>query len=115
MSVKIEEFGRLIAAKRGARGVRAVAVEIGTSPATLSRVENGNMPDLETFAKLCSWLDRDPREFLGMDADEANAAPRAVVHFRKKKTVTPDTAKALGDMILSAQRAIQARDSLLGQ
>lgn len=113
MSVKIEDFGRLVAAKRGARGVRVVAAEIGTSPATLSRVENGNMPDLETFAKLCRWLDRDPREFLGMDT-ASDTAPRAVVHFRKKKTVTPDTAKALGDMILAAQRAIQARDSLLG-
>lgn len=114
MTVKIEEFGRLLAAKRGSRGVRAVATEIGTSSATLSRVENGNMPDLETFAKMCRWLERDPREFLGMDA-ESSSVPAAVVHFRKKKTIHPDTAEALGELILAAQRAIQARNSLLGQ
>lgn len=111
MALNIEDFGRLIAAKRGSRGVRAVAAEVGTSHATLSRVENGHMPDLETFAKLCRWLNRDPREFLGMDAD-AGAAPQAVVHFRKKKTVPAETAIALGELILAAQRAVQARNSI---
>ena len=114
MSVNIEEFGRLLVAKRGSRGVRAVAADIGTSPATLSRVENGNMPDLETFAKLCRWLERDPREFLGIEMDDSSA-PAAVVHFRKKKTVHPDTAEALGELILAAQRSLQARNRLLGQ
>jgi hypothetical protein len=65
------------------------------------------MPDLETFAKICQWLDRDPREFLGMEVRQE--APRAVVHFRKKKTVTAETAQALGELILAAQRAIWAR------
>jgi hypothetical protein len=69
------------------------------------------MPDLETFAKLCRWLERDPREFLGMDAG-AEEAPRAVVHFRKKKTVAAETAVALGELILAAQRAVQARNSI---
>jgi transcriptional regulator with XRE-family HTH domain len=112
MALNIEDFGRLIAAKRGPRGVRIVAAEIGTSHATLSRVENGHMPDLETFAKLCRWLDRDPREFLGMPKADA-PAPSAVVHFRKKKTVALDTAVALGELILAAQNAVQARNALI--
>ena len=74
------------------------------------------MPDLETFAKLCKWLDRDPREFLGMEVSEASAAsPTAVVHFKKKKTVKVETANALGELILAAQRAIRARDELVGR
>ena len=69
MSLPIEELGRLIVAKRGSRGVRAAAADVGISSATLSRVENGHMPDLETFAKICKWLGKDPREFLGFERE----------------------------------------------
>lgn len=116
MSLTIRDFGRLLAAKRGTRGIRAVALEAGVSPATYSRVENGHMPDLKTFASLCKWLDRDPREFLGMEATQTNVdRARAVVHFRKKKTVQIDTANALGELILAAQRAILAAEEQVGR
>ena len=116
MGLDIAGFGRLLAAKRGKRGVREVAAEVGVSSATYSRVENGHMPDLETFAKLCRWLGRDPSEFLGLEAHKSDQAPtKAVVHFKKKKTVKPETAKALGELILAAQRAIRARDELIGR
>jgi transcriptional regulator with XRE-family HTH domain len=114
MPLSIEEFGRLIVIKRGGRGVRVAAAEVGVSSATLSRVENGHMPDLETFAKICQWLDRDPREFLGL-GEVSRQAPQAVVHFRKKRTVMPETAKALGELILAAQRAIHAQNQLIDQ
>lgn len=114
MSISIEEFGRLVVAKRGGRGVRAAATDVGISPATLSRVENGHMPDLVTFAKICRWLNRDPREFLGLETDD-QAPPQAVAHFRKKRTVSADTANALGELILVSQRALQARAKLINQ
>jgi transcriptional regulator with XRE-family HTH domain len=116
MTLKISDLGNMVAAKRGTRGVRAAALEAGVSPATLSRVENGHMPDLATFAKLCKWIDRDPREFLGMEMSSGEtASPAAVVHFKKKKTVSMDTATALGHLILAAQAALRARESLLGK
>ena len=116
MGLSIGDFGRLLTAKRGSRGVRAAALDANVSAATFSRVENGHMPDLETFAKLCKWLERDPREFLGIEADESHVdRPAAVVHFRKKKTVNLETAKALGELILAAQRAIRAREELIGR
>lgn len=115
MALRIEDLGKLLAAKRGNRGVRAVALEVGVSPATYSRVENGHMPDLNTFAKLCKWLDRDPREFLGFEVESGpTEAKAAVVHFKKKKTVSMETAKALGELILAAQRANRAREELIG-
>lgn len=115
MTLSIEEFGRLVAAKRGTRGVRAAAIDANVSPATLSRVENGHMPDLKTFAALCKWIDRDPREFLGMEVTDKSQTASAVVHFKKKKTVQVETAKALGDLILAAQRALRAREDLVGR
>jgi transcriptional regulator with XRE-family HTH domain len=114
MSFTVGDFGRLLAAKRGARGVRSVASEADVSAATFSRVENGHIPDLETFTKLCKWLDRDPREFLGMEMTEKpTERPKAVVHFKKKKTVQMETARALGELILAAQRAVQAAEKLV--
>ena len=115
MTLSIEEFGRLVAAKRGSRGIRAAAAEANVSPATLSRVENGHMPDLKTFATLCKWIEKDPREFLGMDTSEDSQKPNAIVHFKKKKTVQMETAKALGELILAAQRALRAREDLVGR
>jgi transcriptional regulator with XRE-family HTH domain len=116
MSLTIEDLGRLLAAKRGNRGIRAAALDAGVSPATFSRVENGHMPDLKTFAKLCKWLNRDPREFLGMETTvTAGDRPKTVVHFKKKKTVHVETAKALGELILAAQRAVRAAEDLVGR
>jgi transcriptional regulator with XRE-family HTH domain len=116
MDLTIGDLGRLMVAKRGNRGVRAAAADAGVSSATFSRVENGHMPDLRTFAKLCTWVGRDPREFLGMESEEnTSSKARAVVHFKKKKTVKVETANALGELILAAQRAIRARDELVGR
>lgn len=44
-------------------GVRDFAIDAKVSPATLSRVSNGKMPDLETFFRLCVWLKKDPKDF----------------------------------------------------
>ena len=116
MALDIAEFGCLLAAKRGVRGVRAAALEADVSSSTYSRVENGHMPDLETFAKLCRWLDRNPAEFLGVEvskADQRVSSTRA--HFKKKRVVRPETAAGLGELILAAQRAIRAREELIGR
>lgn len=104
-----DTLGQLIADKRGRDGVRATAAKIGISPATLSRVENGHLPDLENFQKICRWLKVDPALVLGFNAD-AGSRPRAAVHFRKKQTMKRETATALANLILAAQRALMARD-----
>ncbi|RYG86928.1 MAG: transcriptional regulator [Alphaproteobacteria bacterium] len=115
MTISIEQLGKLMLAKRGSRGVRAAAAEVDISSATFSRVENGHMPDLETFAKICKWIDRAPGEFLGFEASgDASAPGGAQVHLRKKPTVSRETAESLGALILKAQAAAQVRNRLLG-
>lgn len=37
---------------------------IGVSKPTLSRLENGGMPDLMTFFKIIKWLNKDVREYI---------------------------------------------------
>ena len=56
-------------------GVREFAREIGISAATLSRIERGKLPDIETFGKLCSVLKLDPADILEIEDIEANQPP----------------------------------------
>ncbi len=109
MALAIGELGARLAERRGPKGVRATAEEIGISPATLSRIENGHMPDLVTFAKVCDWLNVDPAEYLGTKKRDA---PAAAVHLRVDRTMSPKTAQSLAKMILKAQDALIARDTL---
>lgn len=102
--ITLDTIGRLALEKRGALGVRAAAKEIGVSPATLSRVERGFVPDLETFRKICGWLGLDAGEVLGLTQSKP-ATPQVTVHFRKPQALSPKTAQALGAMVLAAHRA----------
>jgi transcriptional regulator with XRE-family HTH domain len=102
----LRTLGRKLLEKQGDRGVRETAAEIGISPATLSRVERGYLPDLETFGKICRWLEIDPGEVLGIKVAAGPAAPKAAVHFRKDREIAPRTAQALAKLILAAQRAL---------
>jgi transcriptional regulator with XRE-family HTH domain len=98
----------LLRERRGGRGVRDVANEIGVSPATLSRVESGKLPDLLTFRKLCAWLKVDPAEILEI-SDNSPSAPMAAVHLRADVLLTPEAANDLAQLILIAQRELARR------
>ena len=52
------------------RGVRQAAKEAGLSPSTISRMECGKVPDVETFRKLCLWLDVSADELLGLKKEK---------------------------------------------
>ena len=104
-SPTLSSLGQLVAQKRGKVGIRATAREIGLSPATLSRVENGRMPDLENFTRICQWLELDPARLLGFDP-EALGRPVVAVHFRSQTTMSLKTAGALQELILKAQSAL---------
>ena len=105
--ITLESLGRLIAKKRVNQGLRAAAAEIGISSATLSRVENGHLPDLENFKKICNWLGIEMSSAAGAPLAGQSAVAR--VHFKRKKEVTQETAHALAEMILAAQRAAAGR------
>src|SRR6266568_242876 len=61
----IQQLAALLKSKRGERGLREIAQEISNvSPATLSRIENGKMLDVETFLHLCDWLQVPPQQLI---------------------------------------------------
>ncbi len=103
--ISMADFARQLKDKRGALGVRAAAEDIGISAATLSRVERENLPDLNTFAKLCQWLEIDPASVLGLKEIQDDAVSVSA-HFKKKNTLDPKLAKALTEMILKTHQAM---------
>jgi transcriptional regulator with XRE-family HTH domain len=107
--INIHELAALLRAKRSSRGLRAIADEITkkvgpVSSSTLSRVEQGKVPDLDTFMRLCKWLevpterlmvkDRHDSKALSIDNSEVIKA-----HLRADRTLEPGTAEALANMI----------------
>lgn len=109
VKVTLTQLGSRAKSKRGDVGVRATAAEIGISPATLSRIERGHTPDLETFAKLCRWLGLDPGQVLGVESPESKRGPQRHVvhaHLRTKSQIDPDLAGGLAELILAAKRML---------
>ena len=108
--VTLRNLGTIIRERRGNRGLREVAREIPTSPATLSRIEAGKMPDLTTFGKLCQWLEIDPAHLLGITSSGSEPSEKqsitAAAHLRAEKEIDRDTARALANVILQAQRML---------
>ena len=94
--MEIGDLGHLLAKRRGNMGVRAAAKEIGISPTTLSRIENGHVPDIGTLEKVCAWLEEDTSQFTGVG--------NLQIAFKNKKAVPPATAGALAELIERASK-----------
>lgn len=105
-------LGAMLMERRGGRGIRQVAQEIGISPATLTRVEGGRLPDIATFQKLCAWLQVNPAEILDVPTPNSPApseAPIAAVHLRADQTLPEQAATDLAQLIVTAHRELARR------
>lgn len=112
--MNILKLSKLLIEKRGERGVREFAREIGISAATLSRIERGKLPDIETFGKLCSMLKLDPAEILEIEDIETKSSatsPTGVVavHFKADAHYTLQAAQDLASLILAAQEFARSK------
>ena len=106
----MEELSLRIKQKRGGRGIREVAREIGVSPATLSRIETGKQPDICTFKAICKWLHVDPSSLLGMQTPSGvpnDMAASVQAHFRAHKAMSPETAQNLANLIMAVQKTAE--------
>ncbi|MEH6476593.1 MAG: helix-turn-helix domain-containing protein [Sneathiella sp.] len=101
----LEDLGPMVLHKRGSMGVRAAAAEIGIGSATLSRVERGKLPDVETLGKICDWLEVSPSTFIGSSKSLSEKENTSVqVAFKKDVAISKDTSVALGKLILAAHK-----------
>src|SRR6266508_3327734 len=108
----IKKLAALVRTKRADRGLREVAKEIGgVSASTLSRIEQENVPDLETFVRLTNWLRVSADDFLlgQPSVRERSGVELAEAHLRADRTLPADAIEALSQMIRFAYKA--AKDS----
>lgn len=111
-SIDFQKFSAMLKTKRAGRGLRVAAHEIGgVSASTLSRIEQGNIPDLDTFMRICAWLGvsadafRPQKNSSGKSAASPAAAEVIEAHLRADRTLPPDAIDALSQMIRFAYKA----------
>lgn len=109
-NVDTHRLAAMVRAKREEekKGLRKVSEETDVSASTLSRVESGHLPDLDTYVKLCRWLGVSAEEFTADRAGQQEALKKPVevstadfltAHLRADKNLPPETAEALSKMI----------------
>ena len=109
-SIDFQKFSAMLKTKRAGRGLRGVADEItGVSASTLSRIEQGNVPDLETFMRICKWLGVSADHFrpqqLSKKSETLGTEEVIEAHLRADRTLPPDAVDALSQMIRFAYKA----------
>ena len=110
--LSLSNLGATVKKRRGASKLREAAAEIGISAPTLLRVESGRLPDLDTFGKICGWLQVDPGDFLGHPSQQAIAAPTETTisaHFKAEKLPEPETLNVLARMLLLIVKSESSR------
>jgi transcriptional regulator with XRE-family HTH domain len=88
-------------AEREGRGWswRQLARELGLSASTMSRLANGQKPDVDAFAVMVSWLQADANRFIVTEAQQRERAERE----------EPDLVAELAPL-LRARRDLDAKD-----
>jgi len=93
---------------------RQLAQEAGIGPSTLSRMAQGNRPDVDSFAALVHWLGLPAEEFMRHSEPEperqATAPAQAVASLlRADKNLDPEAAAAIDDILQAAMRLAEKR------
>jgi len=104
------KFAEMIKSKRGSKGLRALASEIHVSASTLSRIEQGNLPDIDTYMRLCEWLEVSPEFFTHSQKNEDSSKGGVIAHLRADRSLPPETAEALIQMINLAYASASKKD-----
>lgn len=93
-------------------GLRETAEQIGSiSASTLLRVENGNPPDLDTYFKICHWLNV-PTDYFSENTEmKENTQKEAIALLRADKKLPKETANMLIEMINLAYGYLEGRQT----
>ncbi|QLE42215.1 helix-turn-helix transcriptional regulator [Nostoc sp. C052] len=109
-SLDLERLSTLVRDRRSDKKLRDVSLEIGNvSPSTLSRVERGQSPDMETFIALCNWLDVSPSVFFkGAETNKHLSVPEAIaLQLLSDKNLDSTVANALAILVKAAYRDLK--------
>lgn len=106
ITLPLEQLGSELKRRRRERqlSLRAVELQTGVSPATLSRLERGNTPDLSVVEKIANWLGVSvatagaQRESLSSTVKTDEDLKRTIaVHLRANKKLSSELAEAIAE------------------
>lgn len=112
-SLDLDGLVRALDAKRRAEVIswRELARQAGVSPSTLTRMQQGKGPDVETFSALIRWLDVPAEEFLpGREVQKEpnpTATLAALMRSKRVKQLSPEAHVALKAIIEAATQIIR--------
>lgn len=101
-TLNTELLAGMLKSKRADKGLRSLADEIGNvSAATLSRIEQGKIPDVDTFIKICKWLNVPSDSFIIGESKKKRVSNKeqVVAHLRAERELSRDTVNMLIKMI----------------
>jgi transcriptional regulator with XRE-family HTH domain len=87
---------------------RELARQASVSPSSLTRMQQGKNPDVNTFASLLQWLKLPAERFMLAETrndkqkEHANRLAVASTLLRGKKNMTPKATKALQELVRAA-------------
>jgi transcriptional regulator with XRE-family HTH domain len=94
---------------------RQLAKEVGVSPSTMTRLANGQRPDVDAFAALVRWLGQPADTFLVGDDQAPREEPDLVAQLapllRARRDLKEEDAKYLEDLISVAVRRFKAEQA----
>lgn len=81
-----------------------MTIVTGVSASTLSRIENGKIPDIDTFLAVCDWLEIPPAEFIKNTDDKGKKEDYSAIcaKLRADGRLKPEVANAIATLIESA-------------
>lgn len=100
-TLNTELFAGMLKNKRAGKGLRTIAEEIGgVSYATLSRVEQGKIPDVNTFIRICKWMDVPSDTFIEGERRKKKDKPvsikeSVISHLRADRELSKETLTTL--------------------
>jgi len=101
-TLNTELLASMVKSKRAGKGLRTIAVEIGgVSAATLSRIEQEKIPDVDTFISICKWLDVSSDTFIDgkLNKKPVSIKEQFVAHLRADRELSKETTNMLIHMI----------------
>jgi transcriptional regulator with XRE-family HTH domain len=111
----LEELGPMVVQRRGELGLslRDASAVSGVPVATLSRIEQGRMPDLATFRRVVEWLGVPPERFF-TTTERAESTPEAIAeHLMADPALTPAAADKIAGIVRDLYESLASTDRRL--
>lgn len=97
----LQDLGRQVLEYRSREGLslREAAAASGVPVATLSRIEKGRTPDLETFRRLLGWIGESPDRFFSPMERTENTPDAIAVQLRADPALPADAAERIAGIV----------------